>query len=242
MLVDFRKTALITAIVLVLAQVHGVYVTVTGNTSFPWYLIVQFVIGVSLAVPLPVLLFLLYKTDTIPAVNGKLSSLAIAILLVDCACFVADNLYFLSRINRVPYLGFGLSLLPGIVYIVFLASLSQQQQGRPADDERHAWLIWDVTRVTLLAIWASVAMGVVRFGVFTVKYESSLAAFHLAGDSARWIYYLRHIGGILSLFCSAIAAWILYKGLSIANASLLESSESTAGTESAGTPESGTTD
>jgi len=49
----------------VLTQIYGIYITLTSNPTFPWTLVVQFVIAYLCLFPFQVLLFLLYKTGTI---------------------------------------------------------------------------------------------------------------------------------------------------------------------------------
>ncbi|MGD0800304.1 MAG: hypothetical protein ABR906_03200 [Terracidiphilus sp.] len=228
MRINFRTIALVTAVTIVLEQIFGIYITLTGNPTFPWTLIVQFAVGVLVSVLFSALLFMLYKTGTIPELSGKLRKLAIAIVLVSGLIFVAGSIDDLFRIDHRELLRYALSQLPGIVYILYLAALSLQDHGRPAANERQARLVWNTARITLLAVWVSVAMGVVRIAVSTVRREKMLAAYHLTGGAVRWAYHLRHAGEILSLLCTAIAAWILYKGLSIANEARLKAYDSTA--------------
>jgi hypothetical protein len=222
MRIDFRKIALVMAVTAVLAQVNGIYITLFSNSVFPWTLVLPFVIGVLLIIPFLVLLFLLYKTGTVPAVSGKLRTLAIAIALIYGARFVASNLYTLSRFDHREFLPFALNLGFEIVYFAFLVALASQSQGKPATNESQARLVWDIARLTLLAVWGYAAMRLVFIGISSARYEKQLAANHLAGGSARWIFHLQHAGGVLAIFCTAITVWILYMGLSVANEPFLK--------------------
>jgi hypothetical protein len=224
MRLDFRKTALVIGVTVVLQQIYGIYITITSNPIFPLQLVVEFVIGLLLFIPFPVLFFLLYKTDTIPAVTGKLRALAITIALIYSTIFIANNLYSIFHIYYRGFLRYAiLSLFPETVYIVFLAVLSRQDQGKPTADERQARLVRNASLVTLLAVCGKVAMNLVHITTSTVRHEKMLAAYHLAWGPDCLTYHLRNAGDILSSFCSAIAVWVLYKGLSIANSAFLKS-------------------
>jgi hypothetical protein len=225
MQIDFRKTALVTAITAVLAQVYAISITISPISDFTWLIVVQLVVDTLLFVPFPVLLFLLYKTGTIPEVFGRLRNLAIAVTLIYSARFLANSLYILLQINHKDYLKYSIGLVSEIVYIVFLAALSLQSQGRPAANKRQARLIWEVVPVMLFAVWISTAIRIMHIGVSMAEYERESMALPLAGGSERWIFHLQHAGEILSLFCSAIAAWILYKGLSIVSEPFLKTSD-----------------
>ena len=225
MRIDFRIIALVTAITVVLTQVYGLYITLFSNSVFPWTFVLPFALGVLLIIPFLVLLFLLYKTGTVPAVSGKLRTLAIAIALIYGVRFVASNLYTLFRFDHREFLPFALNLAFEVVYFAFLVALALQKQGKPATNESLARFVLDVARLTLLTVWGYAAMRLVLIGVSTAKYEKQLAANHLAGGTARWIFHLQHAGGILAILCSALAVWILYKGLSRANAPFLKTSD-----------------
>jgi hypothetical protein len=238
MRIDFRKTALITAIAVVLAQVYRIYVTILTFSDYSWLSVVLFAASTLLPFFFPVFLFLLYKTGTVPAVFGRLRNLAIAVALIYSVRFLANSIYVFSQIDHTEYLKYSISLVPEIVYIVFLVSLSLQSQGRPAANKRQAKLVWDVAPVTLFAVWISTAIRMMYVGVSMADYERGRAALDLAGGSERWIFHLQHAGEILSLFCSAIAVWVLYKGLSIAYEPFLRAGDSATGKEPAKPPAS----
>jgi hypothetical protein len=238
MRIDFRRIALVTAITVILTQAYGIYVTISTISNSSWFFVIQFIVSALLLVLFPVLLFLLYTTGTIPAVFGRLRKLAIAVTLIYSARFLANSLYVFSQTDHTEYLKFSIILVPEIVYIVFLASLSLQTQGRPAANKRQAKIVWDMVPITLFAVWISTAMRIISIVISMAEYESERMALPLAGGPERWIFQLQHAGEILSLLCSATAVWILYKGLSIAYEPFLKTSDSATGKESAKPPAS----
>ena len=222
MRIDFIKIVLVNAVVMVFAQIFAVFQTFTGNYDLPRPNVIQFGLGILLFAPLPVLLFLLFKTGTVPEVRGKLRILAITIAVVSVVQFVATHLDLTPRISHEYFLQYALSLVSGIMYRSFLVALCFQSQGKPSADENQARLIWNAARVTLVAVCATGVMGVIRTATSMVKYQK---LYDSVSNSAQGWHPLSHqfhiASGVIFIGFSVMTVWILYKGLSVANAALL---------------------
>lgn len=222
MRIDFRKTALVTMVTVVLAQVCGIYITLSANPVHSWTAYVLFAIGVLLVIPFPILLFVLYKTGTVPAVSGKLRTIAIVITLIYSTHFLANTLYVLFQIDSLEYFKFAVRIVLEIVCIIFLVALCLQKQGAPSANKLQAKLVWNMALVTLFATWGGAALKAVHAGVSMANDERAITTNILAARPEHWVFYLQHTGEIVSLLCWAIAAWILYMGLSSANEPFLK--------------------
>jgi hypothetical protein len=239
---DLRKAALIAAIILGLVRCNWIVGQVrllAATLDLRWIYIVSLVCNVLFLVPLPVLLGLVYTTGATPIISGRLRHLALATALVQATLITTPGMFgVLREVQRdlinvrlfgAPTLAASLwgwlqtrdagtlasgtlILLSQLAFLLFLIALARQESGAVVAHQQPAPSLRTAALAAVLVGGLAVILNMGQQVYAAVEFSES--SWPWLGTVTRGQFIFRNASSGLPGLCWAMAAWIVYKGVS----------------------------